>query len=185
MKNKAYDASSYTFSAGEKIFLDTNIWLYLFPAPVGTSSNFASQYSVVFSRLISANAQPILSPMVLSEYLNSYIRIEWQGGYINQYPKFKDFRKSPDFTRIAASAKMFAQNILQLCQVHELAANILNLQQSLDDFATGKVDFNDAVFIDICKQENLKLMTHDSDFQDGGIKILTINPTLLSACPSI
>lgn len=183
MKNKAYDASSYTFSAGEKIFLDTNIWLYLFPAPADTSNKFSSQYSAVFSKLISANAQPILSPMVLSEYLNRYIRIEWQGGYINQYPKFKDFRKSPDFTQVAASVNVFAQKILQHYQVHELAANALNLQQALNELATGKVDFNDAVFVDICKQSNFKLMTNDSDFQNGGIEILTTNPTLLKACP--
>lgn len=183
MKNKVYDASSYIFSANEKILLDTNIWLYLFPAPVGSSNKFASQYSAVFSRLIAANAQPILSPMILSEYLNRYIRIEWQGGYIDNYPIFKKFRQSKDFTHVAVSVNVFAQKILQHCQVHELAANALNLQQSLDEFATGKIDFNDAVLIDICKQSNFKLMTNDSDFQNGGIEILTTNPALLKACP--
>lgn len=183
MKNRAYDASSYIFRAGEKILLDTNIWIYLFPAPVDSSNRFAAQYSAVFSRLMAAGACPVLSPMVLSEYLNRYIRIEWQGGYEQQYPTFKDFRKSSDFTQIAASAKVFAQKILHSCQVHELAASSLNLQQSLDAFATGKVDFNDAVLIDICKQSHFKLLTNDSDFQHGGIEVLTTNPTLLKACP--
>lgn len=182
MKNKAYDLASYTFSAGEKILLDTNIWLYLFPAS-GQPDRFAYQYSAAFTRLIAANAQPILSPMILSEYLNRYIRIEWQGGYIDNYPNFKKFRQSKDFTHVAVSVNVFAQKILQHCQVHELAANALNLQQSLDEFATGKIDFNDAVLIDICKQSNFKLMTNDSDFQNGGIEILTTNPALLKACP--
>ena len=183
MKNKAYDLASYTFSAGEKIFLDTNIWFYLFPAPSGKPDRFAYQYSAAFARLIAANAQPVLSPMALSEYLNKYMRMEWQGGYAKQYPEFKKFRKSPDFTTIAVSMNVFAQKILQHCQVHGLAANALNLRQALNELTTGKVDFNDAVFIDICKQSNFKLMTNDSDFQNGGIEILTTNPALLKACP--
>ena len=33
MNNKAYDLASYSFASGEQILVDTNIWLYLFPAP--------------------------------------------------------------------------------------------------------------------------------------------------------
>ncbi|WP_165175255.1 type II toxin-antitoxin system VapC family toxin [Desulfovibrio sp. ZJ369] len=183
MKNKAYDLSSYVFRSGEKILLDTNIWLYLFPAPAGYPKKFVSHYSTAFARLIKAKAQPVLSPIVLSEYLNRYIRIEWQGCYQTKYRDFKNFRKSTDFTQVAASMKVFAQKILQSCQVHDLAANALNLQQSLNEFVMGNIDFNDAVLVDICKQLNFKLMTNDSDFQYGGIEILTTNPTLLNACP--
>jgi len=58
----------------------------------------------------------------------------------------------------------------------------LDLNQSLIDFQTGGIDFNDALLVDICKKRNLKLMTNDSDFQDVGIEILTTNPKLLKAC---
>ncbi len=45
MNNKAYDLSSYSFSRGEQILVDTNIWLYLFPAPGNPQLGFARQYS--------------------------------------------------------------------------------------------------------------------------------------------
>ncbi|MCO6428557.1 type II toxin-antitoxin system VapC family toxin [Nitrosomonas communis] len=183
MKNKAYDLSSYSFGSDEQILVDTNVWLYLFPAPTDPSNRFANQYSTAFSNLVSAQAQPVLDPMVLSEYLNRYIRIEWKGNYKSRYPEFKDFRNSSDFSAIASAAETFAKRILSFSQIHSIPANELDLNQALADFSTGGVDFNDALLVDICKQRNLKLMTNDGDFQDGGIEVLTTNPKLLRACP--
>lgn len=183
MNNKAYDLGSYSFASGEQILVDTNVWLYLFPAPGNPQHSFARQYSTAFSRLVSAQAQPVLDPMVLSEYLNRYCRIEWDGNFKTQYPTFKQFRQSADFRITVSSAHTFASKIVSFCQVHSVSANELDLDQALTDFKSGQVDFNDAILVDICKKRNLKLMTHDADFQYGGIEVLTTNPRLLSACP--
>ena len=182
MKNKAYDLSSYSFKSEDRILVDTNIWLYLFPAPGNPHQRYAQQYSTGFANLVSAQAQPILDPMVLSEYLNRYIRIEWAGNYKGTYPRFKDFRNSSDFSEVASSAKTFAKKILNFCQVHSIPASELDLSLALADFSSGNVDFNDAILVDICKKRNLKLMTNDGDFQNGGIEVLTTNPRLLGAC---
>lgn len=185
MKNKAYNLSSYLFNFEEQILVDTNIWLYLFPAPGNPPQKFASQYSAAFSNLIKAKAQPVLDPMVLSEYLNRYSRIEWEGNYKSQYPKFKEFRNSSDFSTVTSSAKIFAKKIVGFCILHSIPANELDLDQALIDFSTGQVDFNDALLVDICRKRNLKLMTNDGDFQYGGIDILTTNPRLLRTCSSV
>lgn len=112
MKNKAYNLAFYSFSSNEQVLVDTNIWLYLFPAPTNPSNRFANQYSTAFSNLVAAHAQPVLDPMVLSEYLNRYIRIEWEGNYKSEHPQFKDFRNSSDFLGIASTATTFAKRIL-------------------------------------------------------------------------
>jgi len=181
MKNKAFDLSAYSFSSEEQILVDTNIWLYLFPAG-NPPQKFAQQYSTAFANLVSAQAQPVLDPMVLSEYLNRYIRIEWEGSYKSTYLRFKDFRNSPDFSAVASAAETFAKKILSFCQVHSIPASELDLSMALADFSSGNVDFNDAILVDICKKRNLKLMTNDGDFQNGGIEVLTTNPRLLRAC---
>lgn len=183
MNNKAHNLASYTFASGEQILVDTNIWLYLFPAPANPHQPFALQYSTAFSKLISAQAQPVLDPIVLSEYLNRYCRIEWEGNFKAQYRTFKCFRQSPDFHAVASSAKTFAMRILKFSQIHSVSPDELDLNQALTDFVSGQVDFNDALLVDLCKKQNLKLMTNDSDFQQGGIQVLTTNPRLLRACP--
>lgn len=182
MSNKVYDLSSYSFSFGEQILVDTNIWLYLFPAPGNPQQSFARQYSAAFSRLVSARAQPVLDPMVLSEYLNRYCRIEWEGNFKSQYRNFKQFRQSSDFQKIALSAHIFASKILSSCQIHSIPADKLDFNQALADFKSRQVDFNDALLIDVCKKQNMKLMTNDADFQHAGIEVLTTNPRLLKAC---
>lgn len=181
MKNKIYNLESYSFSSGEQVLVDANIWIYLFPAPSDPNQRFGKQYSSAFSALIKSKAEPILDPMILSEYLNRYCRIEWEGNYKSKYPKFKDFRNSSDFSVVALSVKTYASEILDCCKIHSIPANEIDLVHALADFTNGDIDFNDAVLVDICKKRNLKLMTNDGDFQKGGIEILTINPRLLRA----
>jgi len=183
MKNKAYDLADYSFSSGEQILVDTNVWLYLFPAPGNSQNNYAQQYSMAFAQLVSAKAQPILDPIILSEYLNRYTRIEWEGKYKALFSTYKDFRNSSDFSAVALTAEIFAKKILNFCMVHSIPANELDLSQILTDFLAGNIDFNDALLVNICKKRNLKLMTNDGDFQYGGIDVLTTNPKLLRACP--
>jgi predicted nucleic acid-binding protein len=182
VKNKAYDVSSYSFVSKEAILIDANIWMYLFPPPSSFKSKFVFSYSKAFSKLLKAEANPILDPMVLSEYLNRYCRIEWEACYKKQYPKFKDFRNSRASSNVIETAQSFASKIVSFCCVHSIASNQLDLQQILADFASDQVDFNDAVLIDICKKGNLKIMTNDGDFQVGGIDVLTSNSRLLKQC---
>lgn len=183
MKNKAYNLRSYNFSFGEQIFVDANVWLYLFNPPRNPLFRFAGSYSSAFRNLVNAKAEPILDPMVLSEYLNRYCRIEWAASFKNTYQNFKSFRKSQDFAGVASDAKLFASRIIGFCKIHSTPACDLDIAQALNDFATGQIDFNDAVILDVCKKHNLKLLTNDADFQTGGIEVLTSNPVLLRACP--
>lgn len=56
MKNKAHNLTSYSFSHGEQILVDTNVWIYLFPAPGYPPYSYAKQYSDAFFRLVDAKA---------------------------------------------------------------------------------------------------------------------------------
>jgi predicted nucleic acid-binding protein len=183
MTSKAYNFTTYPFSAGEKVLVDANIWLYLFPAPMNSQAPFAAQYSNGFARMIQGGAQPVLDPIILSEYLNRYCRIEWSGQYKTVYFDFKRFRKSPDFKNVAQTAALFARRIVAMCMVHATPVDTLDMDQAIDDFETGNLDFNDALLSDICKKHAFNLLTNDADFQAGDVEVLTTNPKLLHAHP--
>lgn len=183
MKNKAHNVANYSFTSGEEVLFDANIWIYLFPPPGNPAHFYATQYSKAVSCLVKANAQPVLAPIVLSEYLNRYCRIEWEGNYLASFPKFKNFRQSPYFLQAAGPAKAFALKILEMSTVFNVEADNSSLKHALNDFSTGDTDFNDALLVDLCRKQGFKLLTNDGDFQKGGIEVLTSNQGLLKACP--
>ena len=56
---------------------------------------------------------------------------------------------------------------------------MLEMNELLDDYAAGGFDFNDQVITELCKRKGLTLITHDGDFKDSGVPILTANKKLL------
>ena len=80
MKNTVHDLSDYRFRKDDALLLDTNVWLYLNPAPSDQSlatSSLSRQYSEAFKAMLSARSLLIMDALVLGEYLNRYCRIVW------------------------------------------------------------------------------------------------------------
>ena len=183
MKNKAHDLATYSFSRGETLLLDANVWLYLYPPSSKSKSKFTQQYSNGLKSMQSAGAQLIMDAMVLSEYLNTYCRIEWKALHQTRYPKFKSFRKSAAFEKVGKGAASFAGSMLKGCVCHDHPFAAANVKQVLADFAAGATDFNDGLLAETCRHNGWKLVTNDRDFTSGGIEILTTNSKLLADCP--
>lgn len=181
MKNKAHDLSAYVFRKEEPLLLDTNVWLYLYPAPSGRPSTHARAYSAAFKNMLSAGARLVLDAMVLSEYLNVYCRIEWNALGAAK-PDFKVFRKSAGFVAVGQGAAVFARQILKLCTRHDHPFAVADVTQVLADFEAGTNDCNDGLLAAACRHHGWKLVTNDGDFTTGGIEILTSHPGLLKAC---
>lgn len=182
-KNKARDAATYNFQTGERILIDANVWLYLLPPAAQPAPAWAAAYSGVFSRLLRAKAEPVVDGLVLSEYLNRYVRIEYDASWRVTYPKFKDFRKSANGVAVMQAAVAEVTQILKSSATrHTLLANI-DIPAVLGAVQCGAMDFNDGLLIENCRINGWKLLTHDGDMIIGGIDLLTTNSKLLQACP--
>lgn len=183
MNNKAHDLSVYLFRKGEIFLIDTNVWLYLYPAPSSAKILFFDQYSKSLKAMLSAGARLVMDATVLSEYLNIYCRIEWNARHKSRYPRFKTFRNSADFAAVGRPAAIFARSMLKYCTRCDHPFSASDITRILTDFETGSNDFNDGLLVEICRYNNWKLVTNDSDFTSGGIEVLTANRKLLAACP--
>ncbi len=182
-KNKAHDAASYIFSAGEHILIDANIWLYLLPPTAQPAPWWAAVYSGTFSRLLHAKAQPVVDALILSEYLNRYVRLEYDASWRTHYPKFKDFRKSADGIKVLHAAVAEIKQILKTSAPHDTPLGNIDIPAVLGEVQNGTVDFNDGLLIQTCRLNGWKLLTHDRDMTMGGVNLLTTNKILLQACP--
>ena len=182
-KNKAHDLSGYRFHKREVVLIDTNVWLYLNPPPSSNKHRAAFIYGKGLKAMLSRKAQLVMDALILGEYLNAYCRIEWSAIHQDKYPKFKNFRKSADFSVVGKGAAIFARSMLRLCTRCDYPFSAIDITQTLADFEIGLNDVNDGLLAETCRHNNWKLVTHDSDFTFGGIEILTGNRKLLKACP--
>lgn len=182
-KNKAHDAETYNFPGGEHILIDANVWLYLLPPAAQPAPRWAVAYSRAFSRLLQAKARPVVDAIILSEYLNRYIRLEYDVTWKAAYPKFKDFRQSTDSTAVLKAAVAEVNTILNTATPNDTPLANMDLPAVLSAVQSGTVDFNDGLLIQSCRVNGWKLLTHDGDMTMGGIDLLTTNKKLLQACP--
>ncbi|MBD1831462.1 hypothetical protein H6F61_01895 [Cyanobacteria bacterium FACHB-472] len=119
--------------------------------------------------------------LVISEFINASARF-----FYNRLPaptkpaEFKAFRNSPDFKPIAERIAKLSRRILEKSQRIESNFESVDLVIILRDYQAGEVDFNNRILAEMCRARNLKLVTHDADFQEENVAILTANPKLLS-----
>lgn len=181
-RNKARDTRRYAFREGEQVLVDANVWLYFQPPPAQPAPAFARHYTAALKGILTAKAKAIIDAMILSEYINRYVRIEYDAAFRSTYPKYKDFRRSSDFASVAKRAVADARQILTIAATEDTALTAINVGDVLDETEAATLDFNDGVLVEMCRVRGWKLLTADADMQVGGIEVLTTNPKLLAVC---
>ena len=176
MKHKAVRVNDYNFTFQDRLFLDTNIWFYLY-GPKGSKSHWVQIYSNVFNRILSAKSSIYIDVLVLSEFINTYARTQWR--FVARHiESFKAFRNSSHFKPVAQEIGAKVKSILGHCSRIESGFSTLAIDDLITDYAAGNSDFNDQVITEICRSSGLTLITHDRDFKGQGITILTANRLL-------
>ena len=177
MKHKAVEVRRYNFTSEDKLFLDANIWLYVY-APQKPGGHWMTIYSTVVNRILKAKSQIYIDVLVVSEFINKYARMEWDL-VKSDFDEFKKFRNSPRFKPVAQGIATATKRVLQYCSRVESGFSTLAINNLITDYATGNFDFNDQVITELCISNGLTLITNDSDFKGQGITILTANKRLL------
>ena len=177
MPPETMSVNNYNFTSKDKLFLDANIWLFLHGPQQSPVRHRVKIYSQAFKRILIAKSQIHVDVLIVSEFINSYARIMWR----NSIPAmdFKQFRNSRQFKPIAQYIAADAKNVLQHCSPIESGFAMLEMNDLLDEYAAGGFDFNDQVISELCKREGLTLITHDGDFNNSGVPILTANKKLM------
>jgi predicted nucleic acid-binding protein len=171
---------TYSFTANDRLLLDTNIWLFLYcPHCV---PNTYSAYSAAFKNILSAKSKIYVSSTILGEFIYRYCRLAHNLLVAKDAaPKrFKYFRKSPPFRKVAKAVADAARRVLQAATPVDEGFASLDIEGILTDFESGRHDFNDLLIAEVCGREKLILVTHDEDFSVRDLPILTANALLIN-----
>ena len=176
-EHKPIAVSNYNFTSKDKLFLDTNIWLYLY-APHSHTDKWVRIYSEMLKSILAAQSLIYIDVLVVSEFINAYARQQWRLRAPDT--NFKTFRNDSDFKAVAQEIAENVKRVMRYCSRTESGFETLEIDRLLDAYADGDSDFNDQVIMELCKREGLTLITHDGDFKGRGIPILTANKHLLN-----
>ena len=121
-----------------------------------------------------------INTFVLSEVINRVLRIELKNE--DEKNKDKKNKKKIDFKSFRNSSKgksvqkdifdIIKNKILKYFQVIDKQLTITDIKNML---TIDRLDFNDKIILDVCKAHNMILLTHDADFKDTDIDILSAN----------
>ncbi len=175
MPDKTIAVLSHDFKLEDRLLLDTNIWLLVY-GPSKPNDSRVRVYSQAFKSMIAAKSQIYIDVLVVSEFINRYVRMKSELKTQN----FKKFRQSKDFKPIAREVADTTKRVLKHCKRVGSGFETLRVNTLIDAYAKGKTDFNDQIIIAICKKKKLQLVTDDADFRNRGISVLTANKKLLN-----
>lgn len=180
MPTEIFRVDSYEFAESDELFMDTNVWLYVY-APQAPDDKRTRVYSRALASILSAKSRIFIDAMVLSEFINRYSRLAYNlfkaaGSTID----FKEYRQSPDFKPVAKDIESSVRRILKHCHRTESGFSDCDIDSLLAKYGEGDSDFNDQLMVELCKSKCFKLITHDHDFKNCGVTVLTANNRLLT-----
>jgi len=169
-----YNISTICNIGERKMFLDANILIYLFWA--STSPFWERQYATLYSRLNRQSNDFVVDYIVISEFVNRAIKIEYKN-YLASYNitsndcSYKVYRDSQDGIDALSDIYLTVkEDILNEFEVVETSysKNDLILMCTVEN-----LDFSDKAISKICSDNQFVLLTNDKDFIDVDIDILS------------
>lgn len=183
MIRNSMDIRKYRFSDKDRLFLDANIWLLIYgPVPRFEKDKFFKNiYSNSFKNMLLNHSKIFVDELVLSEFINAFRQLEFKRikPEFEWHFGFKSFRRNPEFIKVAKEISLQARKIMNASWRCDSNFNSLDISSILTEFEKGRSDFNDRIYIDLCKKNNFLFVTNDSDFKDSEIQKLTANSTMI------
>ena len=172
-----YNISKYTVGPTEAFFFDTNVWIFIFAPIAGSKPQKQRKYSQLLKDIRSRNACLWINSLVISEYVNAVLRFEfkqWTERNQKYGVEFKrDFRPTQDYQEALADIKDQITTILGICQRRPDDFNALNVENIITSIVCD-LDFGESMIIDMCKRNNLILVTDDKDISKADLSFTVI-----------
>lgn len=182
MSNHIHHINDYIPSNSDNFFFDANVWLSIY-GPIGYYDDWrVRNYSEFLRKLQMKNCNIYTNSIIVSEFVNRFSRLEFEQcrkQFDLEHDEFKKFRELEDFKQIASEIAINIRKIVRDSKICSCEMDDLTLFDLADNFENGNSDFNDLIFEEVCKANNLILVTHDGDFKDSKIEIVTANRYML------
>nr|DAN52430.1 MAG TPA: 23S rRNA-specific endonuclease [Caudoviricetes sp.] len=162
----------------DKFMFDTNIWILLYGSIAGFEQKKQERYASLLKEILSRKANIYVTSIIVSEYINVVLHIgfkKWKKAHDNVNADFKhDYRPTEHYLDILQEAVFQVKEILSITQKRPDDFHRIDIASMLDEL-NSNYDYNDAYIVKCCEQDNLTLVSDDTDltFVDSKITLLT------------
>jgi len=160
-------------------FFDTNIWILIFAPIANYQKRDQKAYSDLLNQLISRNSMICINSIVISEFANVLLRIDYRNWVSVTKPVSSDYKRdfvgSESYKYSVESVKMLIEKILKIPIIEKVSDgfNHISIDGVYKNF--GEADFNDAYIAESARINKYIIVTNDADFTkiDADISIVT------------
>ncbi len=180
------DIKSHQPQTDNIYFLDCNVLMYTFYTNGSYAADLVYDYSLLITKIINTKSKLILTDVLLSEFINTYIQTEFHRlARLNRWPHTKEyfkktFKLSTEYEDILQEIKCIITR--QMIPVFTLVDDEFSKTSFNNMFDNpSSFDFNDRYYGYCMAPINAYIVTNDSDFSDvTQCNIITKNQALLS-----
>lgn len=167
MANKIELGTVETLNPDEKFLIDANILLKILIYP-SLFKGEKNPYDIFWEEAISNNLKLFVTPLTISEFVNVICRENYKTfldlnkfdasyyGFKHHYQNTQDFKEVYEDCLTAVN-----DDILPHVEVINADKQIL---KSLSKNSTLMKDYNDSIYYSLALEQDLSIITHDSDF---------------------
>jgi len=164
------------------ILFDANVWLYVL-CPLGSySQSVVNSYTRVFKEILKSK-KIVVDIVILSEVVNRWLKLGF-ALYKQELNRFdldykRDYRNTTEYSTLFADIGKIITPVLHR-SIYSTCDYTGTTIQRLFQGQYDPLDMNDRHIIEICKSNNYCLLTHDADFVDADIPIISENAKLIN-----
>jgi hypothetical protein len=179
MAAKLTDITKYTPKSSDVFFFDNNVWMYLF-CPLGNyNKSKQKHYSSFLQSITTSRSTIFISSMVLSEFSNRNLRMDfdlWKDETGKHSADFKkDYVGTNRYKETVEGIKISINTIMKFCVKTPDNFNAIEIENVLVHLS--HIDFNDSYYIELARLDKWKIVTDDNDFSkytNHNIEIVTL-----------
>lgn len=177
------DVKKYQPTKDSVLLLDTNILINLF-YPI-MASDYMASYEKMYSEALKKKVKLLLPSIQVSEFINRCIRFQFSlyknnNNLGSEYEFKKDYRNTDDYRECMKSILDIVKN--DMLSIFAVIDDGFSTMEQDSIYVYGfSYDFNDALLVQIAKNNKATIVTHDCDFAnyDAKVDYISSNPKLL------
>lgn len=163
-------SNAYKINSSDNVFLDTNILIFLFSPDFVSSKEYqVDRYSKIFEKLIENNSSIYINSLVVSEFLNRCLRIDFNKNFqdnSNTKDYKNDYRGSVEYKKTLATLLKELNKMFNVFKIKQLEDGFSNFNTIAEFKNSTELDFNDLIIARNVIDNSLKLLSDDGDFDN-------------------